>query len=148
MNDHETIRERYEQRHAIVLERLAEQLREMVEERTEGILRIERVAARAKSVTSFMKKAAQEENGQPKYSDPIHQIYDQIGIRVITHYLSDRENVRLRAKDYFNAIEERELVPESPKEFDYEAMHLLFLVPRQFHTEEFPDEHRPALFEF
>lgn len=147
MSNIEALEELYNHRFSEVLEPLALQLRERVEELIQDLPRIDKVASRAKSVESFIEKAAEEEDDQPKYSDPIHQIQDQIGVRIVTHYLSDREDVSRKVMDYFNPIEEKHIVPESPKEFDYEAMHFILLVPRDFHLPEFPDEHRPTCFE-
>ena len=144
MIDYEALRRLYEQRLGLVLEPLSTQLRAMVEDRIRDLPRLDRVASRAKSVASFMEKASRSENGKPKYSDPIRQIQDQLGVRIVIHSLSDREAVSRRVRDYFNPIEAKIIVPESPKEFDYEAMHYIFLVPKEFHTEAFPEEHRPT----
>jgi ppGpp synthetase/RelA/SpoT-type nucleotidyltranferase len=55
--------------------------------------RIDRISARAKSVERFIGKAAKLEDGQPKYDDPLNQIQDQVGARIVTFYASDVESI-------------------------------------------------------
>src|SRR5690349_12264570 len=43
------------------------------------------VTGRTKSVVSFAAKAARETDGGPTYLDPLEDITDQIGLRVITY---------------------------------------------------------------
>jgi predicted RNase H-like nuclease len=47
------------------------------------------VTGRTKSVASFAAKAARRVDGELLFADPLHDITDQIGVRVITYVLSD-----------------------------------------------------------
>lgn len=91
--------------------------------------RIDRISARAKSVERFIGKAAKLEDGQPKYDDPLNQIQDQVGARIVTFYASDVESICLEVKKYFRFIEQQKVVPELEREFGYEGHHFILLVP-------------------
>jgi len=43
-------------------------------------------------------------DGKPKYEDPLNQIQDQVGARIVTFYASDVERIRLEVEKYFNPI--------------------------------------------
>ena len=94
-----------------------------------SLARIDRVSARAKSVDRFLGKAAKLQDGKPKYEDPLNQIQDQVGARIVTFYASDVERVRLEIEKYFKYIESQRIVPESEKEFGYEGRHFILFVP-------------------
>jgi predicted RNase H-like nuclease len=47
------------------------------------------ITGRVKSVESFAEKAGREVDGVPLYADPLAEITDQIGVRVITYVLGD-----------------------------------------------------------
>jgi putative GTP pyrophosphokinase len=53
---------------------------------------------------------------KPKYSDPLSQIQDQIGARIIVFYQSDVGRIDELVKKYFRAIEYRKVVPDSESE--------------------------------
>jgi ppGpp synthetase/RelA/SpoT-type nucleotidyltranferase len=92
--------------------------------------RIDRIAARPKSVERFMAKSeALKEDGTPKYRDPLAEIQDQVGARVITFYTSDVLRIASRVEKFFHAIEAKDRVPESESEFGYFGRHYVFLVP-------------------
>lgn len=95
----------------------------------EGFPRIDRISARAKSVDRFVAKAMKKENGKAKYDDPLNQIQDQVGARIVTFYASDVERVRLEIEKYFKYIESKKIVPESESEFGYEGRHFILFVP-------------------
>jgi putative GTP pyrophosphokinase len=70
----------------------------------DGFPRIDRISVRAKNVDRFVMKAQKQENGKPKYDDPLNQIQDQIGARIVTFYTSDVECVRTEVEKYFRYI--------------------------------------------
>ncbi len=109
--------------------------------------RIDRITVRAKSIDRFLEKAMKIENGKLKYSDPINQIQDQVGARIVTFYTSDIDPVADIVKDYFNPIEELQLVPDSVSEFGYEGRHLLNFIPDDIFTPEIPGDLCPTFFE-
>src|SRR5262249_20308452 len=61
--------------------------------------------------------------------DPLNQIQDQVGARIVTFYASDVERVRLEIEKYFKYIESKKIVPESESEFGYEGRHFILFVP-------------------
>jgi putative GTP pyrophosphokinase len=95
-----------------------------------SLARIDRISARAKSVDRFLGKAAKAEDGKSKYEDPLNQIQDQVGARIVTFYASDVERVQLEIEKYFKYIESQRIVPESEKEFGYEGRHFILFVPQ------------------
>jgi putative GTP pyrophosphokinase len=91
--------------------------------------RIDRIVARPKSVDRFLKKAATLVEGTKKYQEPLRQIQDQIGARVLTYYLSDIERVATILLKYFRPIESQTIVPDSEWKFGYFGRHFVFLIP-------------------
>jgi predicted RNase H-like nuclease/ppGpp synthetase/RelA/SpoT-type nucleotidyltranferase len=85
------------------------------------------VVGRAKSVASFAAKAQREVDGEPVYPDPLRDITDQIGIRVITYLLSDVSAVADLLADQFTVLEDRDMgeVTASQGRFGYASRHLL-----------------------
>lgn len=92
--------------------------------------RVDRITARAKSVDRFVDKALKIEKGVPKYADPLKQIQDQVGARVVTFYLDDVEVVARRVDELFVGIEAKSIVPERDSEFGYFGVHRILFVPR------------------
>lgn len=120
---------RYRLRFEAVLEPLAISLETHLREVLDGVARIDRIQARAKSPGRFLAKASKVEEGVARYPDPISQIQDQIGARIIVFYLSDVDRVAKEIDKYFNHIERRDLIPESVAEFGYFGRHYVLGVP-------------------
>jgi ppGpp synthetase/RelA/SpoT-type nucleotidyltranferase len=76
----------YRQRYEAVLKPLATAIEAHLSECFSGEPRIDRITARPKAVDSFMKKAQALVKSRPKYCEPLSQIQDQIGARIITFY--------------------------------------------------------------
>jgi putative GTP pyrophosphokinase len=119
----------YRHRHDAVLVRLAENLSKHIQDCLDGQKRIDRISARAKSVDRFLKKAEAIEGGKAKYSEPLSQIQDQVGARVIVFYKADVDRIDALIRKYFTAIEYRTVVPDSVDEFSYFGRHLILNVP-------------------
>lgn len=85
------------------------------------------VTGRAKSVTSFAAKAARLVDGRPAYTDPLREITDQIGLRVITYVHSDVQAVADLLADQVVVHDDRDLGRETAGEgrFGYASRHLL-----------------------
>ncbi|QWZ10438.1 (p)ppGpp synthetase [Nocardioides panacis] len=85
------------------------------------------VTGRAKSVASFAAKADRSVDGVPVYSDPLEQITDQIGLRVITYIHSDVSAVADLLSDQLTILDDRDLGQETAREgrFGYASRHLL-----------------------
>ena len=85
------------------------------------------VAGRAKSTGSFAAKAARTVAGAPAYADPLEEITDQIGLRVITYVHSDVAAVADLLADQAEVLDDRDLGQETASEgrFGYASRHLL-----------------------
>ena len=87
------------------------------------------MTARAKDPASFMKKAQALTDGKPKYSEPLAQIQDQSGVRIITFFRTDVDRLDGIIKSYFKTIEFRDRIPESEWEFGYFGRHYVLVLP-------------------
>jgi predicted RNase H-like nuclease/ppGpp synthetase/RelA/SpoT-type nucleotidyltranferase len=86
------------------------------------------VNGRAKSVSSFAAKAARTlPDGTPAYADPLTEITDQIGVRVITYVHSDVQAVADLLADEVVVLDDRDFGEETAGEgrFGYASRHLL-----------------------
>jgi ppGpp synthetase/RelA/SpoT-type nucleotidyltranferase len=85
------------------------------------------VTGRTKSVASFAGKAARTEDGEALYTDPMHEITDQIGVRVITYVHSDVAAVADLFAGELIVLDDRDLGMETASEgrFGYSSRHLL-----------------------
>jgi ppGpp synthetase/RelA/SpoT-type nucleotidyltranferase len=85
------------------------------------------VNGRAKSVASFAAKADRTLDGELIYGDPLEQITDQIGIRVITYLHSDVAAVADLLSDQLEVLDDRDMGQETASEgrFGYAGRHLL-----------------------
>lgn len=124
-----TLEQLYRERHQHVLCPLAERLEKLLREHFSSCPRIDRIGARAKSPERFLAKARKEVDAKPKYSDPINQIQDQIGARIITFFTTDVAAISLQVERYFRPIEARLVVPDSDTEFGYVGKHYILLLP-------------------
>lgn len=120
----------YEALYGEILTPLALALQSHLEKILSDVERIDAINTRAKSPKSFQGKAAKiGEGGEFKYSNPLYEIQDQIGARVVVFYLSDIEVVRNKLKEYLVPIESLEKSPERDSEFGYVGEHFLFSMP-------------------
>jgi predicted RNase H-like nuclease/ppGpp synthetase/RelA/SpoT-type nucleotidyltranferase len=85
------------------------------------------VTGRAKSVASFATKADRSVDGRPLYTDPLQEITDQIGVRVITYLHSDVTAVADLLGDQLSVLDDRDMGQETASEgrFGYASRHLL-----------------------
>ena len=85
------------------------------------------VTGRAKSVASFAAKAARERDGMPMHREPLREITDQVGVRVITYVQSDVVAVAELLADEFTVLEDRDMGQETAREgrFGYSSRHVL-----------------------
>ncbi len=128
MND---LEHEYRRRFDTVLVPLAASLESHLKEALHSEVRIDRISARAKSVDRFVAKAQITESGRPKYSEPLRQIQDQIGARVVTFYLCDVDRIATVIERYYRRIESRIVVPDSETEFSYFGRHYILLNPSE-----------------
>jgi len=85
------------------------------------------ISGRAKSVPSFATKADRTDAGRPLYPDPLEEITDQIGVRVITYLHSDVAAVADLLGDQLKILDDRDMGLETASEgrFGYASRHLL-----------------------
>ncbi|WP_240645716.1 DUF429 domain-containing protein [Georgenia sp. SYP-B2076] len=85
------------------------------------------VTGRTKSVESFAGKAARTVDGRPAFPDPLRQITDQIGVRVVTYDLSDVQTVVDLLADQLVLLGDRDMGLETAREgrFGYSSRHVL-----------------------
>ncbi|MHB1065215.1 MAG: DUF429 domain-containing protein [Georgenia sp.] len=85
------------------------------------------VAGRTKSVASFAGKAARTVDGAPVYTDPLNEITDQVGVRVVTYVLEDVQAVVELLADQLNLLADRDMGLETARagRFGYASRHVL-----------------------
>ena len=93
----------------------------------EGGINYLSVTGRTKGVASFAAKAGRLVDGRPAFPDPLRDITDQIGVRVITYVHSDVSAVADLLADQVVVKDDRDLGQETASEgrFGYASRHLL-----------------------
>jgi predicted RNase H-like nuclease/ppGpp synthetase/RelA/SpoT-type nucleotidyltranferase len=88
------------------------------------------VTGRAKTPASFAAKAGRTHEGAPLYVDPLDEITDQIGVRVITYLHSDVTAVADLLGDQLVVLDDRDMGQETASQgrFGYASRHLLVTV--------------------
>jgi predicted RNase H-like nuclease/ppGpp synthetase/RelA/SpoT-type nucleotidyltranferase len=89
------------------------------------------VTGRTKSIASFAEKASRTREGRLLYADPLREITDQLGVRVVTYVLSDVDVVADLLADHAVVVDDRDMGRETADEgrFGYASRHLLLEVP-------------------
>lgn len=84
------------------------------------------VTGRAKTVASFEAKAARTQDGMPVYTDPLVEIGDQVGVRVITYVRADVAAVAEVLGSQLQLLDDRDLGQQTASEgrFGYASRHL------------------------
>ncbi len=84
------------------------------------------VSGRTKSVASFAEKATRSVDGVRLYADPLREIGDQLGVRVITYVRDDVAAVAELLADQVVVADDRDLGRETASEgrFGYASRHL------------------------
>lgn len=144
MNELETV---YKKRYENYLQPLAERLEHLLQEYFREEQRIDRVISRAKSVESFIEKATRKIDGKQNYNDPLNEIQDQVGSRIVPYYLDDVQRIEQVVRRYFRHVESQDVVPESESEFGYFGKHLVLFVPNQLLDVPVSTETYPRFFE-
>jgi putative GTP pyrophosphokinase len=124
-----SLRDIYKARYDRVLKPVASALEQLLVDDLRGRKRIDRVSVRPKTPKSFLKKAFKKDNGVAVYSDPLGEIQDQVGARVIVFYTSDVIPISRRISRYFRHIEVSNKEPPSEAEFGYFGKHYILAVP-------------------
>jgi len=119
----------YQSRHNKILVPAASALEKLLREYLSGKPHIDRISVRAKSPESFLEKAKKMEGGKLKYADPLGEIQDQVGARVIVFYTRDVNPISKRLLRYFRHIEMSTKEPKSEAEFGYFGKHFVLSLP-------------------
>lgn len=84
------------------------------------------VAGRAKSIASFAEKASRTQGDRPLYPDPLRDITDQLGLRVITYVRDDVEVTAALLGAQLRVLDDQDLgeVTASQGRFGYSSRHL------------------------
>ncbi len=126
------LRQKYEKRYDGALVSAQSRLQDLLNDYFKDVKRIDRISVRSKSVDRFLKKAEKLGlNGHMKYADPLNDIQDQLGARIISFYLNDVETISKQIEKYFRPIEERKIVPDSAWEFGYFGRHFILMIPNE-----------------
>lgn len=142
-----TVEDAYKERRKQMLLPLANRLETHLKSVFDGYPRIDRISVRAKSIERFVAKAENQSDGKPKYDDPLNQIQDQLGARIVMFYKTDVERLAEEVKKYFRYIESRQIVPDSEREFGYEGRHFILFLPRDVFDETVREEDSIPFFE-
>lgn len=142
-----TVEAQYRARYETVLFPIADKLANLLQDIFAGQPRIDRISTRPKSVERFIGKAAAEKDGKAKYEDPLHQIQDQIGARIITFYKDDVHRISEEVQRYFHAIESKDMLPESEWEFGYFGNHHILMLQQDLIDPSFDKSLVPYCFE-
>lgn len=135
------LKEAYIEKYQNFLSPAAKRLEGYFKELLSGVERIDNICTRAKSVDRFVAKAIKidEKSNVPKYTEPLEEIQDQIGARIVVFYLSDVQRVSEIIKTRFAYLENCKKAPESDKEFGYFGEHFILSLPTDvtdgLHTE-------------
>lgn len=143
----DNIKSVYAERREKILEPVSRRLLELLTDYFRSEPRIDRIATRAKTVPSFVEKAQKQIDGVPVYNDPLNQIQDQIGARIITFYRSDVERVAALVLKYFRPIEDQLIVPDRDSEFGYFGRHFVLFCPSDVLDPESDRDDGPKFFE-
>jgi len=143
----ETLEASYRKRHETVLKPLASALANHITDCFKGQSRIDRISARPKDVSSFLTKANKMGGRHRKYSEPLHQIQDQVGARIVTFYRSDVDCLDKIVGKYFRAIESKDHVPDSEWEFGYFGRHHILVIPSDVIDDDWDKALVPKFFE-
>ncbi len=107
-----------------VLRSVAGEIESLTREVLRDVPRIDRVSTRVKSAEKFVEKATRK-----KYKNPLFDIQDQIGERIVVFYRNDVEAVVDKVVAEFRRVEDRVVEEPDPESFSYEARHLVCLIP-------------------
>lgn len=147
MSQSNSLEEDYANRFTRCLIPLAIKLESLFTEITEEYPRVDRVSSRAKEISSFLNKANKKIDDRNKYGDPLNDIFDQIGVRIVVNYNSDLEPICNLVEKYFGPIEKLRKEPELDDEFGYEGFHYILFIPPDLFTSEIDNYNCPKFFE-
>lgn len=113
---------------------------------------IDRIDTRAKDIDRFVAKATkviedkQTKESKLKYENPLSQIQDQVGARILVLYLNDVEEISKTIKDYYGIYEDVKKEPDNDHEFKYFGRHFILSFPTEI-REKYGKDKIPVAFE-
>lgn len=116
-------KQQYEDRYPKLLE-IAAVIETELQRIIKPLKHIDSLSVRVKSIPKFVEKANRKD-----YSNPLRDIQDQIGARIVVIFLDDIEIVKNEVVKEFHAAENGIREPDKPNQFDYEAYHVLCVIP-------------------
>ena len=119
-----------------VLTETCSRLQNYVQENMIGIPRIDRISARVKGEASFAAKAGKLSDGSLKYDDPLREIQDVIGLRIVVFYRQDVAAISQIVESLFRHVERRLIEPESDSDFSYFGQHYVCFLPEDVQLDE------------
>ncbi len=108
-----------------LLQELAVNLEHETRRQFNGIPHIDRISFRAKGVESFLDKVLKR-HVDPPYEEPLIEVEDQVGGRILVFFVSDVDTAREQAERLFTPVEAVLRRPESYNVFDYESFHAVY----------------------
>ena len=114
----------YEARYP-VLKMVAQEITVSLENLLQNTPRIDIISVRAKTPERFFEKAQ-----RPEWQNPMQDIQDQIGARVVVFYKSDVQPVVECILTHFRHIEDRILENPDPHIFGYQSKHCICYIPQ------------------
>jgi putative GTP pyrophosphokinase len=123
------LRAEYEAR-VPLLRQMADSLAHEVDTWLRNVQHIDRVCFRVKDPDSFVDKACDPDT-KPPYGNPLQEIEDQIGGRVIVYFLEDVKAVANALTNVLTPVEVTRKRPKEDDQFGYESHHLVCLIPPQ-----------------
>jgi putative GTP pyrophosphokinase len=131
-----------------LLKALCDTLAREARDALDGMPHIDSVRFRVKDPDRFASKAGGVIDGQPRYVDPLREVEDQIGGRVVVFFRRDIPPVEDALRKAFHTQESTTKEPHSPQCFDYESRHQIFLIPTHLAPATWSDrEDLPIAFE-
>lgn len=136
----------YKDRYLNILNPIANRLEDYLKNNISSY-NIDLISTRAKGIESFLNKSNKIENGKKKYDNPLYQIQDQIGARIVAFYVSDVQNICTQVEQLFARIEKTEIIPDTVNSFGYQSMHYMFFIPEDIYTNDIDRNNCPVFFE-
>lgn len=109
------------------LEAAAKELNNNIQDYFNGKKFVDQIKYRVKTGKKFSRKIKVKKN---KYSNPLKEIEDQIGFRIVVKYKRNVEDAKCILLRYFKPRQKIRKESDNPKTFDYEGYHVICFIPK------------------
>ncbi|MEN6293499.1 MAG: hypothetical protein ABFD00_02760 [Chloroherpetonaceae bacterium] len=131
------------------LESLSSSLSDNIKDTLKNCKNVDHINFRVKTEKSFSEKAnSLDANHRIKYPNPFREMQDIIGGRVVVYYKSDLQQIIDELEKNYSRVEKKEIIPDDEKEFGYEGIHYIFLIPNHIYNPYIESHNVPYFFEF